>query len=107
MLIAFIHAEAVAAAKTAVAAALEKNGGRDDGACGFAWVTVSGVKLSTKVGKEFKAVGFDKAYGGGIDLWNPSGYHGQNVWIKYEGAQAYAKVFQAHGFRAYAADRLD
>lgn len=112
MQIMFIHTEAVAAAKEAVkgaVAAWTKSYGSAEvaGACGFAWVKVSGVKLSTKVGKEFKELGFDKSYSGGIDLWNPSGYGGQNVEIKYAGAKAYADVFTKYGYKAYAMDRLD
>lgn len=112
MLISFIHAEAVAAAKSAAADEAarwtEKFGSPEvAGACGFAWVNVYKVKLSTKVGKEFEAVGFRKSYHKGIEIYNPAGYVGQNVNIKYAGAKAYADVFKKYGFDAYAADRLD
>ena len=70
-------------------------------------MNVYGVKLSTKIGKEFAKVGFRKSYSGGIELWNPSKSNVQNVDIKEKGAQAYADVLKAAGFEAYAGSRLD
>lgn len=111
MQIMFIHTEAVAAAKEAVeekvALWTERYGSAEAGACGFAWVNVYDVKLSTKVGKEFEAVGFRKSYHKGIELYNPAGYPGQNIDIKEAGAVAYAKVFEKYGFKACAGSRLD
>lgn len=101
-----IHREATAAAHTAAHELYTKLGG-DQLMCGFAWVVVEGVKLSTKLGKEMAKAGFTKNYGGGIQLWNPSGSPVQNIDIKEAGAQAYAEVLRKHGFRAYAASRLD
>jgi hypothetical protein len=101
-----IHREATAAAKTAADELYGKMGG-DQLMCGFAWVKVEGVKLSTKLGKEMAKLGFRKSYSGGIDLWNPSGSPVQNIDIKEAGAQAYAAVLRNHGFRAYAESRLD
>lgn len=101
-----IHREATAAAKAAADQLYAKMGG-DQLMCGFAWVTVEGVKLSTKLGKEMAKLGFRKNYGGGIALWNPSGSPVQNIDIKESGAQAYAEVLRKHGFRAYAESRLD
>lgn len=101
-----IHREAKAAAEAAANDMLKRLGG-DRMACGFAWVNVYGVKLSTKKGKEMMAVGFRKSYQGGIELWNPSGSPVQNVDIKEAGAQAYANVLKRYGFEAYAASRLD
>ena len=75
--------------------------------CGFAWVTVYGVKLNTREGKEFKALGFRKAYEGGIELWNPARHGAQNVDVKEAGARAYADVLRASGYQAYAGSRLD
>jgi hypothetical protein len=101
-----LHEIATANAK-AVADEMYKRYG-DAYACGFAWVEVYGVKLSTKLGKEFKALGFDKSWNkGSIYLWNPSGYGGQNIDIKEQSAQAYAKVFKDAGYRAYVGSRLD
>ena len=76
--------------------------------CGFAWVTLYGVKLSTKVGKEFKKIGFRRAWDGdGLQLWNPGGYGGQSMDLKEVGAKAYAQVLQNYGFEAYASSRAD
>lgn len=102
-----IHNEATQAAETAAAKFFqEKLGGRDQYACGFAWVTVT-EKASTKLGRALKTVGFDKAYGGGLQLWNPSHFPCQNVDTLEEGARAYAEVLKKYGIEAYAGSRLD
>ena len=100
-----IHTEATTAARTAASDFLTKHGDRD--CCGFAWVTVYDVKLSSKDGKAFKAMGFDKAYGGGIQLWNPSGIPTQSITAKEDGSRAYANILQANGYKAYAGSRMD
>lgn len=75
--------------------------------CGFAWVTVH-EKGSTKLGRALIKAGFSKAYGGGLQRWNPSGVHYQNVDVKEEGARAAAKVLTDKlGVKAYANSRLD
>ena len=106
--IAAIHQEATRAAQAAAATKLAEIGG-DRWACGFAWVEVYGVKLNTRVGREFQRLGFRKGYGARapIQLWNPSGSPVQNVDTKEAGAAAYAEVLKRHGFDAYAASRLD
>ena len=85
----------------------EKLGGHDQFACGFAWVSIYGVKGNTRVGKALSSVGVTKAYGGGLQMWNPSNFGCQNVDTLYAGAEAAAKVFTKYGFRAYASSRLD
>lgn len=85
----------------------EKLGGRDQYACGFAWVNIYGIKGSTKLGKALNASGFRKAYGGGLQMWNPSKFPVQNVDTLEEGARAAAAVFKKYGFEAYAGSRLD
>ena len=101
----------VAMAKRVASAATAKflavHGDRD--CCGFAWVTVYDVKLSTKVGKAFAAAGFSKAYGGGIQLWNPSGSNTQALTAKEKGAEAFVEVLRAEfpGIKAYAGSRMD
>jgi hypothetical protein len=77
--------------------------------CGFAWVNVTGIKLNTKVGKEFARLGFRKAYGykNTVQLWNPSGHPTQNMDVKEEAAEAYAEVFRAAGYDAFAGSRMD
>ena len=102
----------VAEAKTAAYQAAdrffnEKLAGKDQYACGFAWVEIFGVKGNTKLGKMLKAAGLRKDFSRTFLLWNPAGYGCQNVDTLEEGADAAAAVFVKHGFRAYAASRLD
>lgn len=85
----------------------EKLGGRDQYACGFAWVNIYGIKGNTRLGKVMKAAGIHKDYTGAHQLWNPAKFGCQNVDTLYEGAKAAAAVFEKHGFRAYAGSRLD
>jgi hypothetical protein len=85
----------------------ERLGGRDQFACGFAWVTVQ-EKGSTKMGKALIEAGFRKAYGGGLQLWNPSGLYVQNVDTLEAGAEACAEFLRnTLGVKAYAGSRLD
>jgi hypothetical protein len=98
--------EAAHQARTATKAFLAKHGDRD--ACGFAWVTVYDVRSNSKLGKALATYGFSKAYGGGLQLWNPSGNPTQCITAKEEGAEAYAKVLQTKlGLKAYAGSRMD
>jgi len=85
----------------------EQLGGRDQYACGFAWVTVY-EKGSTKLGRALIEAGFSKSYSGGLQLWNPSGLYVQNVDTLEEGARAAALFLeQMLGVKAYAGSRLD
>ena len=81
--------------------------GEDGGCCGFAWVTVFGVRVNSKVGKLLAAEGFDKAYGGGLQLWDPSDLNVQNIDAKEAGARVYAEALRNIGLRAYAGSRMD
>lgn len=102
-----IHNEATRAAEQAARKFFDETlGGRDQYACGFAWVTVF-EKASTKLGRRLKDVGFRKAYGGGLQLWNPSHFPCQNIDTLEEGARAYAEVLKKYGIEAYAGSRLD
>lgn len=107
-----ITAEATRAARVAVNEAETLMGG-DRGMCGFAWVTVYPEhKGNTRKGKEerqiLKSMGFQPDWTGkAYQIWNPGEYRGQNIDIKEAGAQAYAKVLQTYGFRAYMGSRLD
>jgi len=105
--IAGIHALATARAQTKAAELHAQYG--QAWPCGFAWVNVAGIKLNTKVGKEFARLGFRKAYGykNTVQLWNPSGHHTQNMDVKEEAAEAYAEVFRAAGYEAFAGSRMD
>jgi hypothetical protein len=99
-----IH-QARAAAAEATEAYLAQHGDRD--ACGFAWVTVY-EKGSTKLGRALIKAGFRKAYGGGLQWWNPSGSYTQAITAKEVGAEAAAKILEgALGVKAYAGSRMD
>ena len=99
-----VHNQATAAAAKATADWISTHGDRD--CCGFAWVTVR-EKGSTKLGRALKSVGFKPAYGGGLQLWNPSGSFTQSITAKEEGADAYAKILKQHGIDAYSGSRMD
>ena len=99
-----LHDAATAAAKNATIQHLTKHG--EDYYCGFAWVHVS-EKATTKLGRALKSIGFTKAYGGGLQLWNPSGTFSQSMMLKEIGAQAYAHVLQGLGIPAYVQSRAD
>ena len=100
-------AKAKIAAQVATENFLAKHGDRD--CCGFAWVTVYDVKLSTKIGKAFAAAGFSKAYGGGIQMWNPSGNFTQALTAKEKGAEAFCASMRAEfpELKVYAGSRMD
>ena len=85
----------------------ERLGGRDQYACGFAWVDIFGVKGNTKMGKMLKAAGVRQSYNKTFQIWNPANFGCQNIDTLEEGARAAADVFTKHGFRAYAGSRLD
>lgn len=103
-----IVAEAQAAAQAAAAKFFEERlGGKDQYACGFAWVEIYGVKGNTKLGKALAAQGIRKSYSGGLQMWNPSKMMVQNVDTLEAGAAAAAAVFKKYGFTAYAGSRLD
>lgn len=86
----------------------ERLGGKDQFACGFAWVDIYGVKGNTKLGKMLRAAGVERSdYKKCFSIWNPSCLSVQNVDTKEAGAEAAARVFQKYGFQAYAGSRLD
>ena len=86
-----IVAEAQTAAQAAAAKFFqEKLGGKDQYACGFAWVEIYNVKGNTKLGKALAAQGIRKSYSGGLQMWNPSKFPCQNVDTLEEGARAAA-----------------
>ena len=99
-----VHNTAVAAAQQAETEFRAQHG--EPGYCGFAWVSVQ-EKASTKLGRALKTVGFTKAYGGGLQLWNPGGSFTQSMDIKETGARAYAEVLKSHGITAYMGSRAD
>ena len=103
-----IVAEAKSAAREAAEKFFqEKLNGRDQFACGFAWVDIFGVKGNTKLGRALKEAGVRKSYTGAFQIWNPADMPVQNVDTLEAGAEAAADVFKRYGFRAYAGSRLD
>lgn len=109
------HKKAVEAGAMVAQARIDQfYNGQDAGACGFAWVTYYPVhKGNTRAGKAerqlMESAGFRQDWTGkNWQLWNPSGYGGQNVDAKYVGAVAYAKVLmELVGIKVYAGERLD
>lgn len=85
----------------------ERLKGVDQMCCGFAWVEIYKVKGNSKLGKQLKTAGLRQNYTKAFSLWNPSALMVQNIDTLEQGAQAAAKVFQKHGFEAYAGSRLD
>jgi len=86
--------------------------GRDQGACGFSWVSIykfgdKAIKGNTKIGKTLKEAGIGQNWNRTFEIWNPSGYPCQNIDTLEAGSNAAAKVFQKYGFVAYAGSRLD
>ena len=101
-----LHNKALVAAETATADYINKYGEHD--ACGFAWVTAY-VNGASKLGKSFKACGFDKAYGGGWQLWNPGKSFTQSISAKEAGANAYVDVVRSElpDVKIYSNSRMD
>jgi hypothetical protein len=103
-----IVAEACSEAETAANLFFQTRlNGRDQYACGFAWVNIHGIKGNTKLGRAMKEAGIRQDYTKAFQIWNPSGHPAQNVDVKEAGAEAAAEVFRRYGFDAYAGSRLD
>ena len=110
-----IHTEATNKAQDAVADFLNRwtaqTGGNEYGEpmyCGFAWVDVSVERTNSKEAKLLEQVGFKKSYRPKMmTLWDPAKHNGQSMDCKEHGAQAYAEVLRAHGFKAYMGSRAD
>jgi hypothetical protein len=103
------HVKALDAAQKAAKAFADKHmGGRDGGACGFAWVDIYGVRSNSKLGKALKEVGFSKSYTGSLQLWN-KWWPGQSIDAAEHGSLAYAAVLQEElGIeKVYSGSRLD
>lgn len=109
MTIADIMMDAQAAARVATEKVLANGGDRD--LCGFAWVTVLGIKGNSKIGRELIANGFKKPIvGKGLMWWNPSGSMTQAIGAKEAGAEAAAEVLKARlgpGVTVFYDTRLD
>lgn len=82
--------------------------GRDQFACGFAWVDVYVDRTNSKTAKELIRAGFKKDYKPKcVSMWNPGGLGIQNIDAKEAGARAMAEFLRAQGITAYADSRLD
>jgi hypothetical protein len=104
-MVARVVEQAQEAAHRAAVDHIQKHG--EDWYCGFAWVTVY-EKGSTKLGRALLKSGFRKAYGGGLQMWNPSGLGTQSMSVKEVGAEAAARVLTERlGVKAYAGSRAD
>jgi Holliday junction resolvase-like predicted endonuclease len=102
-----ILSDAQSAAQSAATKYYAETGSKNWWPCGFAWVQVS-EKGNTKLGRALLASGlFRKAYGGGLQWWNPSGMMVQNMDTLRRGADAAAEVLRDHGINAYASCRMD
>lgn len=87
---------------------ITKLSGKDQFACGFAWVDVYVDRTNSKQAKELLAAGFRKDYKPKcVSMWNPGGLAVQNVDAKEAGAEAMATYLRALGLNAYAGSRLD
>ena len=86
----------------------DKMGGKDQFACGFAWVDVYVDRTNSKQAKELIAAGFRKDYKPKcLSMWNPGGLPVQNIDAKEAGADAMAEFLRELGLKAYAGSRLD
>jgi hypothetical protein len=102
-----IIAEATQAARNEAADAYERNGNTDWDACGFAWVSIWGVKGNTRLGKALKAAGIEQSYDRSYQIWGGKFYSGQSVTIKEAACSAARDVFKRYGFEATVGSRLD
>ena len=75
--------------------------------CGFAWVRVS--PATQDFGRYLKKAGVvdGTAFGGGYQVWNPSGNSTQNMYIKEAGARAYADVLCRNNIKCTVESRMD
>jgi len=76
----------------------------EDGACGFAWVTIRPGNSSFSIWAK-KAGIASRAYGGGVMVW--VGGFNQSMARKEAYARAYAEVLTAYGIKAYSGSRMD
>lgn len=75
-----------------------------EGVCGFAWITIYPGNCSAAYYAK-KHWGASKAYRGGMQIWCRLGT--QSYEIKTAYADAFAKVLQDAGIKAYSGGRLD
>jgi hypothetical protein len=99
-----LHAEAADAAEQAAARAEAEAVSWFP--CGFAWVKIRPARGAFVTWLKANDIG-RTSYGGGFQIWNPSGYSTQSMEVKLAGAEAYAQVLRDHGINAYAESRMD
>ena len=73
--------------------------------CGFAWVIITPARGPLVAW--LKKQGHKLAYGGGLQVWNPSTNYTQSMNALAAGAHAYAQVLRDAGYQAYADSRMD
>ena len=75
-----------------------------DGVCGFAWIVIKpGTCRAARMAKELYRA--RTAYGGGMQIWVND--YGQSMTRKAAYAEAFARVLQGAGIKAYADSRMD
>lgn len=84
-------------------------GGREwyvsEGVCGFAWVNIKPGTSAFARWLKTSGIARADAYYGGVSIW--VGDYGQSHTRKTRYANAFARVLNDAGIRAYAGDRLD
>ena len=85
----------------------ESLGGKDAYPCGFGWVEIYGIRANSKVGQYLSQLGMRKDSYRKSFIFHSNTPNVQNMDVKYEGANAAAKVLQSYGFRAFATSRID
>ena len=81
-----------------------------EGACGFSWVDIYGVRSNSVLGKALIANGFRKdSYAKSLKFWSPDKTTTQSVDAKEAGARAFVNVIKNSfpEIRVYAGSRLD
>lgn len=104
-----LHMEAMTqAARASNTFYKEVLGGRDRGACGFAWVVVK-IRSNSKLGKEMIGCGFRKPYGktGELHLWLTNTVPVQCMDAHETAAAKYAEVLQQNGIQCHWDSRMD
>ena len=76
----------------------------EDGACGFAWVSLHPATSSFARWIKKQGIG-SKGYGSGLKIWIDD--YNQSVQKKETYARAYAEVLRDSGYKAYSGSRLD
>jgi len=81
-----------------------------EGACGFSWVDIYGVRSNSALGKALIANGFRKdSYDRSLKFWSPDKTTTQSVDAKEAGARAFVTVMRNtfSDLKIYAGSRLD